>query len=96
MNLSWLNDFFALAANENFSRAAEMRHMTQPAFSRRIQAPEKWRGAGLFDRSSHPITLTETGEWFQTVAEEIMTRIARAPEEARAVAVRGFTTLRLA
>jgi DNA-binding transcriptional LysR family regulator len=45
---------------------------------------------------THPVTLTETGEWFQTVAQEIMRRIARVPKEARAVAVRGFTTLRLA
>jgi hypothetical protein len=28
----------------NFSRAAEERHMTQPAFSRRIRALEEWLG----------------------------------------------------
>ena len=37
MNLSWLEDFQALAESGNFSRAAEQRHMTQPAFGRRIQ-----------------------------------------------------------
>ncbi len=52
MNLSWLDDFLALAASGNFSRAAEERHMTQPAFSRRIRALEEWLGAELFDRSS--------------------------------------------
>jgi hypothetical protein len=28
MNLSWLDDFAALAASGNFSRAADERHMT--------------------------------------------------------------------
>jgi DNA-binding transcriptional LysR family regulator len=35
MNISWLEDFLTLAASGNFSRAADDRHMTQPAFSRR-------------------------------------------------------------
>ncbi|WP_332672060.1 LysR family transcriptional regulator [Aromatoleum sp.] len=41
MNLSCLDDFLALAASGNFSRAADERHMTQPAFSRRIRALEE-------------------------------------------------------
>ena len=41
MNLSWLDDFLTLAAVGNFSRAAAERHMTQPAFSRRIMALEE-------------------------------------------------------
>lgn len=57
MNLSWLEDFLALAESGNFSRAAERRHMTQPAFSRRIRAFEDWLGVALFDRGSHPVTL---------------------------------------
>ena len=62
MNLTWLDDFLALAASGNFSRAADERHMTQPAFSRRIRALEEWLGAELFDRSSQPAKLTPTGE----------------------------------
>ena len=65
MDLSWLDDFLALTETLNFSRAAEMRHVTQPAFSRRIRALEEWLGVVLFDRSTHPATLTETGEWFR-------------------------------
>ena len=38
MNLIWLDDFLALAATGNFSRAADERHSSQPAFSRRIRA----------------------------------------------------------
>jgi DNA-binding transcriptional LysR family regulator len=96
MNLSWLDDFLALAGNGNFSRAAEQRHMTQPAFSRRIRALEEWLGVALFDRSSHPATLTEAGQWFQAVAHEILNRVARVPDEARAVADASSATLRFA
>jgi LysR family transcriptional regulator, hypochlorite-specific transcription factor HypT len=96
MNLSWLDDFLALAASGNFSRAAEERHMTQPAFSRRIRALEEWLGVVLFDRTTHPATLTETGEWFRSVAQEILGRVARVPDEARAVADAASSTLRFA
>jgi LysR family transcriptional regulator, hypochlorite-specific transcription factor HypT len=96
MNLSWLEDFLALADSGNFSRAAEQRHMTQPAFSRRVRALEEWLGVPLFDRSSHPVTLTESGQWFRTVAHEILNRVARVPDEARAVADASSATLRFA
>jgi len=96
MNLTWLDDFLALAATGNFSRAAEERHMTQPAFSRRIRALEEWLGVVLFDRTTHPATLTDTGEWFRTVAQEILARVARVPDEARAIADTSTVTLRFA
>ena len=96
MNLSWLEDFMALAASGNFSRAAEDRHMTQPAFSRRIRALEEWLGTELFDRSSQPARLTAAGEWFRDTAHELMARVARIPGEAKAVAETHSTTLRFA
>ena len=96
MNLSWLEDFQALAASGNFSRAAEERHMTQPAFSRRIRALEEWLGTELFDRSSQPARLTPTGEWFRTAAQDLAARVARIPGEAKAVAEAHSTTLRFA
>jgi DNA-binding transcriptional LysR family regulator len=54
MNLIWFEDFMALASTGNFSRAAEERHMTQPAFSRRIRALEEWLGVVLIDRRRTP------------------------------------------
>jgi LysR family transcriptional regulator, hypochlorite-specific transcription factor HypT len=96
MNLSWLEDFLALAASGNFSRAAEERHMTQPAFSRRIRALEEWLGTELFDRSSQPAQLTAAGEWFRHAAHELLARVARVPGEAKAVAEAHSTTLRFA
>ena len=96
MNLSWIDDFMALAASGNFSRAAEDRHMTQPAFSRRIRALEEWLGAELFDRSTQPARVTEVGEWFRTIAQELQVRVAAIPGEARAVAESSSRTLRFA
>lgn len=96
MNLSWIDDFMALAATGNFSRAADERHMTQPAFSRRIRALEEWLGADLFDRSSQPARVTEVGEWFRTVAQDLQSRVAGIPGEARAIAEASSTTLRFA
>jgi DNA-binding transcriptional LysR family regulator len=96
MNLSWLEDFQALAESGNFSRAAEQRHMTQPAFGRRIRALEEWLRTPLFDRSGHPVTLTEAGQWLRGTAQQILERASRLPEEARAIADGSASTLRFA
>lgn len=61
MELKLLEDFLCLADQLSFSRAAEMRHVTQSTFSKRIRALEHWFGADLIDRSSHPVTLTPEG-----------------------------------
>ena len=73
MELIWLEDYLALAETLNFSRAAEARHVTQPAFSRRIRALEDWIGAELFSRSTQGVALTPAGEHFHNQAE-ILTR----------------------
>src|SRR4051812_43001117 len=73
MELIWLEDYLALAETLNFSRAAELRHVTQPAFSRRIRALEQWIGATLFDRTTHGVALTPAGEHFHNQAE-VLTR----------------------
>ena len=62
MDTKWLEDFVSLAETRSFSRSALLRHVTQPAFSRRIQALEAWAGTDLFDRSSYPTRLTPAGE----------------------------------
>ena len=54
MDTKWLEDFISLAETRSFSRSAQLRHVTQPAFSRRIQALEAWAGIDLVDRSSYP------------------------------------------
>ena len=48
------------------------------------------------DRSSQPARLTEVGEWFSGVAQELITRIGRIPGDARRVAESSSLTLRIA
>jgi LysR family transcriptional regulator, hypochlorite-specific transcription factor HypT len=68
----WLEDFVSLAETRSFSRSAQLRHVTQPAFSRRIQALEAWAGVDLVDRSSYPTRLTAAGETLLGQAVEML------------------------
>ncbi len=75
MDLAWVRDLNSLAMTSNFSRAAEMNHLSQPAFSRRIKALETWVGAELVDRSTHPVNLTAAGEQFLEAGTQALSRI---------------------
>ena len=72
METKWLEDFVSLAETRSFSRSATLRHVTQPAFSRRIQALEAWAGTDLVDRSSYPTRLTPAGETLYAQALEML------------------------
>jgi DNA-binding transcriptional LysR family regulator len=96
MDLDWLRDFLALAEEKNFSRAADARHVTQPAFSRRIRALEDWVGTALFERSAQGATLTAAGAHFRPLAEELMRMLRRAQRETRAVGERETASLSIA
>jgi DNA-binding transcriptional LysR family regulator len=72
MDTKWLEDFVSLAGTRSFSRSAQLRHVTQPAFSRRIQALEAWAGVDLVDRSIYPTRLTPAGETFLAQAQEML------------------------
>ncbi|MGL4237565.1 LysR family transcriptional regulator [Tabrizicola sp.] len=60
MRLEWLEDILAVAETGSFSEAAERRHLTQSAFSRRISSIEAHIGLELFDRSRKPVQLHAT------------------------------------
>ena len=72
METKWLEDFVSLAETRSFSRSAQLRHVTQPAFSRRIQALEAWAGTDLVDRSAYPTRLTPAGETLYAQSLEIL------------------------
>ncbi len=80
MELSWLEDFAALVESANFSRAAEARHLTQPAFSRRIRQLEEWVGTPLFDRNAQ--RPTPAGDSFRAVADEVLRRLNQGRDQA--------------
>ena len=96
MELKWLEDFVAVAGSGNFSRAAETRNVTQPAFSRRLKALEVWIGVPLLDRSSYPIILTPAGVKFLPVAERIIRDLNAGRADVRTISSAGETTLRFA
>lgn len=72
METKWLEDFVSLAETRSFSRSALLRHVTQPAFSRRIQSLEAWAGTDLVDRSAYPTRLTPAGETLYGQALELL------------------------
>ncbi|WP_424812715.1 LysR family transcriptional regulator [Roseococcus sp. YIM B11640] len=96
MELDWLKDFLALAEQRNFSRAAELRHVTQPAFSRRIRALEDWVGVPLFLRGAQGAELTGAGQHFHPLAGEMLRLLTRAQREMRAIAERERGSLSIA
>ncbi len=72
METKWLEDFVSLAETRSFSRSAQLRHVTQPAFSRRIQALEAWAGCDLVDRSTYPTRLTPAGQTLYEQSLEVL------------------------
>jgi DNA-binding transcriptional LysR family regulator len=86
METKWFEDFVSLAETRSFSRSAQLRHVTQPAFSRRIQSLEAWAGTDLVDRSSYPTRLTPAGETLYDQALEML----QALQSTRAL-MRGHT-----
>ena len=72
METKWLEDFVSLAETRSFSRSAQLRHVTQPAFSRRIQSLEAWAGVDLVDRSAYPTRLTPAGQTLYAQALELL------------------------
>lgn len=96
MDAAWLEDFLALVDLGHFSRAAEQRCITQPAFSRRVRALEEWVGTPLFNRDVLPVTLTPAGERFRPVAEETLRRLYLGREDAREAGRMAAATVRIA
>lgn len=96
MDAAWLEDFLTLVDLGHFSRAAEQRSITQPAFSRRVRALEEWVGTPLFNRDVLPVTLTAAGERFRPVAEETLRRLYLGREDAREAGRRAAATVRIA
>jgi len=96
MELKWLEDFVCLADIGSFWKASEVRHVSQPALSRRIRALEDWLGVTLFDRSTYPITLTSFGRQFLPYAQDMLRTSKGIREEFRLLAGAGTNEVRVA
>jgi len=72
MELRVLKYFLAVAREENFSKAAEALHLSQPTLSRQIQDFEDELGKQLIIRGKRKITLTDEGMLLRRRAQEIV------------------------
>lgn len=84
MDLNWLQDFVCLCRTLNFTRAAEERNITQPAFSRRIKSLENWLGVPLIKRSTYPVQLSHAGTQFLPIARETIVNLTDIRQAIRA------------
>jgi DNA-binding transcriptional LysR family regulator len=78
MELRQLEHFVAVAAEMNFSRAAQQIHVVQSALSVSVGRLEKELGVELFDRSKRQIALTAPGEAFLQHARDVIRTAHRA------------------
>ncbi|CAG2146146.1 transcriptional regulator CynR [Cupriavidus plantarum] len=62
MLLRHIRYFLAVAETGNFTRAAELVHVSQPTLSQQIRQLEDALGAQLFDRTGRTTRLTDAGE----------------------------------
>lgn len=83
MELKWFEDFLSLARCMSFSRAANERHITQSALSRRIRQLEDWLGFPVVDRTTTPVRLTPEGKRFLPRAHELIQTLADTRDEIR-------------
>ncbi|WP_373182666.1 LysR family transcriptional regulator, partial [Halomonas campaniensis] len=89
MNLEtkWLEDFVALSNTRSFSASARQRHVTQPAFSRRIRSLEQAIGVTLVDRSTTPVDLTPEGQLFLVTARNLVEQLNESLGHLRGLAM---------
>lgn len=95
MQLTWLEDFVELARTRSFSRAAENRFVTHPAFGRRIRSLEEWVGTSLVERKP-PVTLTPAGQLFLDAAVHALDVLHSARAQLQDSTLNPDETLRIA
>jgi len=96
MQIKWLEDLIALAETRSFVRAAAQRHVTHPAFGRRIRSLETWAGTDLVQRDGGPVVLTPAGETLLQHARQAVEALAAARCEIEDSALPGQGVLTLA
>lgn len=67
-----LRAFATLAEQRSFTRAAQLCHLSQPAFSALIRTLEDALGTRLFDRDTRSVQLTPEGRLFEGAAQRLL------------------------
>lgn len=81
MDTRILENFLAIAREENMTIASHFLHISQPTLSRQMADLERDLGKKLFIRSNKKTTLTEDGMLFRKRAEEIVSLMQRTINE---------------
>ena len=81
VTLRHFQQLLALDSHRHFGRAAESLSMSQPALSRSIQSLEGNLGAPLFERSSHGLKATPSGELLIRHGRRILAATAELQSE---------------
>lgn len=80
-----LQIFIECARLKNFSRAAEVLHLSQPSISLHVRSLEEWCGTRLFDRRGRRVELTEAGARLKEHAHRILASLDTARQDVRDV-----------
>ena len=86
MELRHLRYFVAVADALNFTKAAALLRVAQPALSRQVQDLEDELGVDLMIRSPRGVVLTAEGRLFLDEARDLLKRADEAMENTRALA----------
>lgn len=86
MNFRHLKYFVTVADEQNFTRAAEKLHISQPPLSRQIQDLEEELGLALFERGARPLKLTEPGRFFYDHARRMLEQSEQAVRATKRIA----------
>ena len=84
MELHQIRYFLAVEREQNFTRAAQLCNITQPALTRAIQKLEAETGGKLFHRRHGRAELTELGRAMSPRLEAVIRDVSHAREEALA------------
>jgi DNA-binding transcriptional LysR family regulator len=82
ITLLQIESFLIVAKHLNCSKAARFLHISQPSLSKTIKVFESAIGRKLFDRRSHGLVLTETGEYLYQALDSIHSDLERVIDHA--------------
>ncbi|MDE2371008.1 MAG: LysR family transcriptional regulator [Burkholderiales bacterium] len=89
-DLNDLHAFRAVAEMGNFRKAADAVHISQPAFSRRIDKLEQALGVRLLERTTRKVQLTAVGRDFARTVQQVLDELDGA-----LLGIRGFAATRM-
>jgi DNA-binding transcriptional LysR family regulator len=96
MELRHLRYFQVIAEQENFSKAAGLLRIAQPALSKRMQDLEAELGLTLFERKGRGVRLSRAGRYYLEEIRQVLARLEAAGKQAGQIERGEVGSLRLA